>query len=127
MIQNLHVLMAILYRPIVKSNHDKYEIEKYSSSTVFDRADIFKEKMTVDIVLSALAFQTAQLQAFIEHIGDSLNPSTVVVQTKQKSMKKRNQEILIQDSMKNGDGNGLYIQLQEMIKRIKKIGWKKQQ
>ncbi len=51
-VSNLHILMAILYRPVDK----KGKITKYRSQEVEERAIIFKEKMTCDYALSALFF-----------------------------------------------------------------------
>ena len=79
--ENLHMLMAILYRPIVKSNHKKfsyisyikhlikkdklyYRINEYDINSVKERAEIFKEKMTMDIVLSSVLFFSILKNAF---------------------------------------------------------------
>ena len=68
----LHYLMAILYRPI-KHKHKKskytnfiekyiykrdeeYEIEEYDSESVEERAEIFKTYMSIDVVLGAMFF-----------------------------------------------------------------------
>jgi hypothetical protein len=63
--------MAILYRPIIsydrhrmfnwifsglKYRSPKYKIEKYVDNDVLDRANIFKEKLTMDIVGGASFF-----------------------------------------------------------------------
>tara|TARA_B100000424_G_scaffold260278_1_gene243963 strand:- start:1968 stop:2606 length:639 start_codon:yes stop_codon:yes gene_type:complete len=45
MYDNLHTLLSILYRPVVKQKGDKYTIEEYEPSDV--RADLFKKNMTV--------------------------------------------------------------------------------
>lgn len=65
-IQNLHIVMAILYRPINK----KGDIEKYDSSTVLERAELFRNKMMCDVVLSAVLFSSALVQSFKESIKD---------------------------------------------------------
>lgn len=54
---NLHNILAILYRPIVKNQDDRYEI----SNDIFseERAELFKDKMTLDIVYSSLLFFSA--------------------------------------------------------------------
>ena len=53
---DMHKVMAILYRPIVKRRKDKYEIEEYDFRTAAKRADIFAEEMSIDIVNAAASF-----------------------------------------------------------------------
>ena len=74
--QQLHTIMAILYRPVVKhgdleKDPTDYTIEKYDSETVEERAKLFKQKMTVDIVLSAMSFMLAHVTTSLEHIQGS--------------------------------------------------------
>jgi len=38
---NIHILMALLYRPIVSQDGIKYKLEKFNSTTVMDRAQKF--------------------------------------------------------------------------------------
>ena len=53
---DMHKVMSILYRPIVKRHKDKYEIEEYDFRTAAKRADIFAEEMSIDIVNAAASF-----------------------------------------------------------------------
>lgn len=68
---DLHILMAILYRPVIGYDRHKffnwlfkglkhrspdYIIEKYIDDDVLDRASLFKEKMTMDIVFGSMFF-----------------------------------------------------------------------
>jgi hypothetical protein len=41
--QNVHHIMAVLYRPIVSEKNGKYVIEKYNSESVKDRMEIMKQ------------------------------------------------------------------------------------
>ena len=41
--ENIHRIMAILYRPITEEGKKKYKIEPYKSDDIEDRAEIFKE------------------------------------------------------------------------------------
>jgi len=52
---NLHLIMAILYRPVQDEAHGKYNIEPYDSE-LEARGRIFKKKMKADVVNSALVF-----------------------------------------------------------------------
>ena len=53
----LHVLAAIMYRPIVeeKSEHD-FKIEKYDVNTMIERAELFKKELNVKYILGAQFF-----------------------------------------------------------------------
>lgn len=50
-IQNLHKILAILYRPITKINkgHNNYEIEDYDSNIAKTRAELFYNWMPIDL------------------------------------------------------------------------------
>ena len=53
----LHILCAIMYRPIIseRSHHD-FEIEKYDVKNMQKRAELFKNKLDVGVILSAQFF-----------------------------------------------------------------------
>jgi hypothetical protein len=53
----LHILAAIMYRPIVeeKSEHD-FKIEKYDVHKMEQRAELFKKKLNVKYILGAQFF-----------------------------------------------------------------------
>jgi len=69
---SLHILMAILYRPIttpkkrknlvsflnsyIYNKDDTYSVEKYDPDTVEERSKVFLEHMTIDVTLGALFF-----------------------------------------------------------------------
>ena len=53
--QNIAEIMSILYRPIVDNKNDKYSIQPYSSIDQ-DVIEMFKQKLTMDIVFGALSF-----------------------------------------------------------------------
>jgi len=56
-IDNLHIICAIMYRPIIKrtSKHD-FEIEKYDSMEMVKRAEMFKKELDVKYVLGGQFF-----------------------------------------------------------------------
>ena len=58
-IDYLHIITAIMYRPIIKSKskHD-FQIEKYDGSTVEERANLFKEKLDIKFTLGGQFFFT---------------------------------------------------------------------
>ena len=53
----LHVLAAIMYRPIVeeRSRHD-FDIEPYDVDTMKVRAELFKKRLNVSVILAASVF-----------------------------------------------------------------------
>ena len=56
---NLHIITAIVYRPITKSKSEhKFEIEEYSFSSTDERAELFKNKLDVKFSLGSQFFFT---------------------------------------------------------------------
>jgi hypothetical protein len=53
--ENMHNIMAVLYRPIVEEDKDNYTITAYDSDKFEERAEVFK-KMKAKDVNSALVF-----------------------------------------------------------------------
>lgn len=89
--KNLHILMAILYRPLKQKKKSStlnnfignyiykkekivkdYEIEGYEPEKVIERAELFKKKMTVDVVLGAMFFFTILKRIYINNSKHSL-------------------------------------------------------
>jgi|TARA_R110000764_G_scaffold1012_2_gene3802 hypothetical protein len=54
--ENMHYIMAILYRPITSTKKKKYSIEEYDSDKSFDRANLFKDNLSVATVNGAASF-----------------------------------------------------------------------
>lgn len=54
----LHIIAAIFYRPIIKKRFGKYKIEKYNSKKMVERAELFNKELGVDIVIGAQFFFT---------------------------------------------------------------------
>jgi len=52
--ENLHLILSVLYRPIIAQDGDKYRIEEYKPDR--DRANLFKKKLTVREVHAASVF-----------------------------------------------------------------------
>lgn len=97
-ISNLHLIMGILYRKIIKKNKDgTYEIEKYDSDFLINRANLFKEKMTCDVIFAALSFSLALVGAFTEYIKDYSVEGVAKQREKHESNNKK-------PSKKDGDG-----------------------
>lgn len=69
----LHVIAAIMYRPIVeqKSEHN-FKIEEYNSQTVEERAFLFKNKLDVKYVLGGQFFFINFAKNYLNYIPASL-------------------------------------------------------
>lgn len=68
----IHVLCAIMYRPIVgKHKGHNFKIEKYDSDTVEERAKLFKEKLDIKYFLGAQFFFTLFAKKSSERIQSS--------------------------------------------------------
>lgn len=54
--ENMHYIMAILYRPILSKKKKRYRIEDYDSDKSFDRANLFRDELSVATVNGAASF-----------------------------------------------------------------------
>jgi hypothetical protein len=71
----LHIITAILYRPITKSKSEhNFEIEKYNQQTLEERAELFKNKLDVEVSLGAQTF-------FIQFAKNVLNYTPMSLKT----------------------------------------------
>jgi hypothetical protein len=79
-IENLHIICAIMYRPITsyKKKND-FEIEKYDSKTMVDRAEMFKKNLDVKYVLGGQFF-------FSQFAKQSLDSSQQSLRLKMKNL-----------------------------------------
>ena len=72
-INNLHIICAIMFRPIVsqKSEHD-FQIENYDSAKMEERAELFKKQLDVKYVLGGQFFFSRFAKQFSEPTHQSL-------------------------------------------------------
>jgi len=70
-LDNVHKLLAILYRPIVSKKGKKYKIEPYDSETVLERAEIFLD-IPVSIWFQSSDFFLTIVNLSISNIKNSL-------------------------------------------------------
>lgn len=82
-IDNLHIIMAILYR---KKKSRKFLnrvllMEEYNSKNIKERANFFKENMMMDKVLGAMFFFINLKMKYMEHIGDYLEKKAKEMET----------------------------------------------
>jgi hypothetical protein len=80
-IKNLHLVMSVLYREIVKKKNNKYTIVDYDSTRCIKNAELFKENLSVATTQGA--------SSFFLIIGKELQKSLLLSSNKQqKKMKK---------------------------------------
>jgi hypothetical protein len=103
---NITTIMAILYRPIITESGKTYTIEPYSG-TKEDKIELFKNKVTMDIVFSAISF-------FLGLQNDLANATLTYFQNQLDMMSKENSQ-LQKALQKSGMGT---IQLQYLQKII---------
>lgn len=73
--ENLHRIMAILYRPIVsfdKKNHKNYKIVPYKSQEIDERAEIMKG-VPVSVWLSSAVFFLSLVKIYTDYTKSSLS------------------------------------------------------
>jgi len=101
-IVNLHNTLALIYRPITSdvSNGvpDEYEIEPHQAKGFEKRSQLFKEKLSIEVVLGAVVFfsllgtglSIASLESFSKMIVDEMEiTKTKTTQTPTKQRKKK--------------------------------------
>lgn len=72
--ENMHKAMAVLYRPIIKTNGDKYEIMEYTGTSEY--SDLMKFT-PVSIALGASVFFWTLGLELLEALGDYLEKETI--------------------------------------------------
>jgi hypothetical protein len=98
-IVNLHNTLALIYRPITKEEGDEYQIEPHQAKGFEKRANLFKEKVSIEVVLGATLFfsllgmelSTLILESFINQIGQEVRTemTTITPQVTKKKRQKR--------------------------------------
>ena len=81
-ITNIHLLCAMLYRPIISEDDDNYEIEPHTSKGFLRRAELFLKKLPITVPYGAVLFFSTLGIQFTEIIADYLEEES-------KSMKKK--------------------------------------
>jgi hypothetical protein len=96
-IVNLHNTLALIYRPITKEEGDEYQIEPHQAKGFEKRANLFKEKVSIEVVLGATLFfsllgmelSTLFLESFIKESTMELEMEMKKTMTQQVTKKKR--------------------------------------
>jgi hypothetical protein len=115
MLNMLHVLAAVMYRPIVseEGQHD-FQIEKYDVKTMTKRAELFKKKLNVRYVLGAQSFFLLLEKRFLVYSQLSSIPK-MNIWTKMKLVWKLKKIILKVALKRPSDGMSSQTELLQMI------------
>ncbi len=92
---NMHIIMAILYRPITSKKKKKYSIQEYDGVDM-KRADMFKDKLSIATVNGA--------SSFFLHIGNEYHMSLLSSLSKEQKEMMRNDWQTQTISVQNGVG-----------------------
>jgi hypothetical protein len=116
MLDYLHIITAILYRPIVKqkSKH-KFEIEKYDSDLMVERAELFKDKLDIEYSLGAQFFFIQFARNFSLYTRISLTQTIKISWMAMGFVWRNLRKIWNLISKKDLDGTQFSIELQTMI------------
>jgi hypothetical protein len=102
---NLHNTLALIYRPITKKDGDVYEIENHKSQGFERRAELFRDKVSIETVLGATLFfsllgmelSTLSLESFIDQMSQEVKQMKMT--TAPSRSKKRKQKRSKSDSV----------------------------
>jgi len=105
--ENLHNLVALLYRPITKKLSDgQYEIDLHKSQGFEKRADLFQNNVSIQIVLGAVLFfsllATELSVSFLTSLQQKMNLETEQ-KKKTKTTRTRTKKANKKRSTKTGD------------------------
>jgi hypothetical protein len=111
----LHIVTAIMYRPIIKTkDKNNFKIEKYNQETLQDRAELFKNKLDIEVALGAQFFFILFAKNYLDFTLISLAPKMTWIQ--EMGFLSRNlRKIWKLVSRKDLDGMSFSIELQMMI------------
>jgi hypothetical protein len=91
---NIPMFMSILYRPVIKSLGNSYEIEKYNG-TKLETVELFSQGLTMDIVFGAISF-------FLHLQKDLVSATLTYLVTEMKTVKNKEVQTALQDLGKSG-------------------------
>jgi hypothetical protein len=90
-ITNMHLIAALLYRPIIKEDGDDYQIEEHKSQGFMKRAELFLNEVSISTIYGSLLFFSASGINFIEIMADYLEETAE--EDMKNSKKKKTQTI----------------------------------
>lgn len=72
-IENLHLYAALLYRPIISEDGEDYKIEDHKSDGFMKRAELFRNKLSINVIHGAVLFFSSSAIGFTKILVDYLN------------------------------------------------------
>tara|TARA_R110001606_G_scaffold72466_1_gene166904 strand:- start:3499 stop:4143 length:645 start_codon:yes stop_codon:yes gene_type:complete len=93
--KNMHIIMAILYRPITSKKKKKYSIEEYNGVDM-KRAETFRDKLSIATVNGA--------SSFFLHIGNEYHMNLLSSLSKEQKETMRNDWQTQKTLVQSGDG-----------------------
>jgi hypothetical protein len=121
----LHILAAIMYRPITEEvTHHNFKIEKYNLDKMKVRAELFKKKLNIRVILGAQFFFIKYAKRFLTYSQLS-SITKMSIWTKIKIIWTMRKVLWIMAFKKPTDGFWSSTELLEMILRNTNISMKK--
>jgi hypothetical protein len=80
-VNNIHLYAALLYRPITKEDGEVYEIEPHKSSGFLERANLFRDRLSINVINGAVLFFSSSAIEFTKILADYLAESTKEAQS----------------------------------------------
>lgn len=74
-VDNIHLYAALVYRPIIKREGDFYEIEPHKSSGFMERAELFRNNLSITTIHGAVLFFSSFVIGFMPILEDYFNNS----------------------------------------------------
>jgi hypothetical protein len=105
-IGNIHLLIAMLYRPVIKEEGDEYEIEPHTSKGFMRRADLFLNKLPITIPYGAVLFFSASGIQFTEIIVDYLEAESKLKKKPTRKKKQTTQSVSKKSNKTSSTVNG---------------------
>lgn len=103
-IENLHLYAAMLYRPVTKDDGVSYEIEPHRPGGFLERAQLFKDRLSITTIHGAVLFFSASAIVSMEHLTAYLTKMTQEASlTKTKPTQKATKKQKPRSSKKTGD------------------------
>jgi hypothetical protein len=72
LLENIHLIMSLLYRPVKSENGTKYKLEKFKSVDVIERSELFKLNLPVEMWFGVSSFFLHTLNEYIARTDTSL-------------------------------------------------------
>jgi hypothetical protein len=82
---NIHLYAALLYRPIIKEDGEVYEVEPHKSSGFLERANLFRDRLSINVINGAVLFFSSSAIAFTKILADYLAESVTEAQSLMKT------------------------------------------